>query len=90
MPTSKYVRDCGMYGEIKLFAGTASTRLASKIAQYLNLDLGGRDVTRFANGNLFVRLHKSVRGQDGLRIRRGDGTLLRSPEARTGRDVDHP
>lgn len=53
-----------MYGEIKLFAGTASPNLSREIAQYLGLPLSGRDVVEFANENLFVRLHSSVRGQD--------------------------
>ena len=53
-----------MYGEIKLFAGTACPELAGQIAKYLELPLSGRDVTLFPNDNLFIRLHKSVRGQD--------------------------
>ncbi len=57
-------RDCGMYGDIKLFAGSGSPELAGAIARYLELPLSGRDVVEFANENLFVRLHSSVRGQD--------------------------
>ena len=53
-----------IYGEIKLFAGTASPDLAEKIAQYLGLELCGRDIVLFPNDNLFVKLHCSVRGQD--------------------------
>jgi ribose-phosphate pyrophosphokinase len=53
-----------MYGEIKLFAGTACPELASQIARYLDLPLTSREVTLFPNDNLFVRLHQSVRGQD--------------------------
>jgi len=53
-----------MYGDIKLFAGTGCPELAGQIAKYLELPLSGRDVTLFPNDNLFVRLHKSVRGQD--------------------------
>lgn len=64
-------RDCGMYGEIKLFCGTASPKLAQDIADYLNLPLSGRDIIEFANGNLFVRLHESVRGQDVYVIQTG-------------------
>jgi ribose-phosphate pyrophosphokinase len=56
--------DSGMYGDIKLFAGTASPELALKISQYLGLPISGRDVVAFPNENLFIRLHKSVRGQD--------------------------
>lgn len=53
-----------MYGDIKLFAGTGSTDLAGKVAEYLGVELCGRDVITFPNDNLFIKLHKSVRGQD--------------------------
>ncbi len=52
------------YGDIKLFAGTASTSLSNKIAEYLDKKLCERDIILFANDNLFVKLHESVRGQD--------------------------
>ena len=64
MPSNKQPRDCGMYGEINLFAGTGCPDLAAQIAKYLQLPLGGREVTLFPNDNLFVKLHQSVRGQD--------------------------
>ena len=64
MPSNKQPRDCGMYGEINLFAGTGCPDLAVQIAKYLELPLGGREVTLFPNDNLFVKLHQSVRGQD--------------------------
>jgi ribose-phosphate pyrophosphokinase len=64
MPHQKSQRDCGTYGEIKLFAGTASPDLAAQIARYLEVPLSGREVTLFPNDNLFVKLHNSVRGQD--------------------------
>jgi ribose-phosphate pyrophosphokinase len=53
-----------MYGEVKLFAGTASPDLAQKIADYLETKLCGRDIILFPNDNLFTKLHGSVRGQD--------------------------
>lgn len=53
-----------MYGNIKLISGTASPQLAQKISRYLGEELGGRDIIEFPNGNLFVQLHASVRGQD--------------------------
>jgi len=53
-----------LYGNIKLFAGTASPQLSSEIADYLGQPLCGRDVLQYPNENLFVRLHNSVRGQD--------------------------
>src|SRR5512141_3160043 len=61
MPT---VREMGTYGDIKLFSGTGSPDLAAAIATYLSKPLSGRDIIKFPNENIFVRLHSSVRGQD--------------------------
>ena len=54
----------GMYGEIKLYAGTSTPDLAQSIADYLHTPLCGRDIINFPNDNIFVKLHSSVRGQD--------------------------
>lgn len=59
-----HLRHEKMYGDIKLYAGTASVDLAGKIAEYLGIKLSGRDVISFPNDNLFIKLHSSVRGQD--------------------------
>jgi ribose-phosphate pyrophosphokinase len=64
MSVNRASRECATYGDIKLFSGTASPVLAKKIAKYLNQPLSGVDVVQFSNENLFVKLHKSVRGQD--------------------------
>ncbi len=56
--------DRGMYGEIKIYAGTAIPDVAQGIADYLNIPCSGRDIIEFPNENLWVRLHNSVRGQD--------------------------
>ncbi len=53
-----------MYGDIKLYAGTACPDLAKGIASYLGTDLCERDIIQFPNDNLFVKLRTSVRGQD--------------------------
>ncbi len=58
------VHDQKVYGDIKLYAGTASLELAQKVAEYLGEMLCGRDIVEFPNENLFVKLHSSVRGQD--------------------------
>lgn len=63
MPTPNMHHDL-LYGNIKLFAGTASPELSNEIAEYLGMPLCGRDILEFPNENLFVRLHNSVRGQD--------------------------
>lgn len=62
--TSPHMRHELLYGNIKLFAGTASPELSQEIADYLGIPLCGRDIIEFPNENLFVRLHNSVRGQD--------------------------
>jgi ribose-phosphate pyrophosphokinase len=57
-------RESAGYGDIRLFSGTACPELAAEIAAYLGLPLCGRDIIRFPNENIFLRLHASVRGQD--------------------------
>ncbi|NPA26083.1 MAG: ribose-phosphate pyrophosphokinase [Chloroflexi bacterium] len=53
-----------MYGDIKLFAGSSTPELAARVAEYLGIPLEQVDLIEFPNENLFVRLHRSVRGQD--------------------------
>lgn len=53
-----------MYGELRLFSGRANPLLAEEISSYLGVPLGERDIVDFPNENIFVRLRKSVRGQD--------------------------
>lgn len=52
------------YGKIKLFAGSASQDLASKIACHLDMELEDHTLVQFPNENLFPKLGSSVRGQD--------------------------
>jgi ribose-phosphate pyrophosphokinase len=53
-----------MFGDIKLFAGTACPKMAASIAEHLGVPLCDRDIIEFPNDNLFIKLRKSVRGQD--------------------------
>jgi ribose-phosphate pyrophosphokinase len=53
-----------MYGDIKIFAGTASPELADEVACYLEVQLSDHTLTHFANDNLWIQLNESVRGQD--------------------------
>lgn len=48
--------------EIKIFAGTSSAKLASKIADKLGTKLGDRDIISFADGETFVKANCTVRG----------------------------
>jgi ribose-phosphate pyrophosphokinase len=53
-----------MYGELALISGTANRPLAEAIARELEIPLTGADVFKFANSNIFCRLHSSVRSKD--------------------------
>jgi len=53
-----------MYGSVRLYAGSSCPELANSIAEYLNTPLCDRDIVNFPNDNIFVKLHRSVRGQD--------------------------
>jgi ribose-phosphate pyrophosphokinase len=53
-----------MYGELALISGTANRPLAEAIARELETPLTGADVFKFANSNIFCRLHSSVRSKD--------------------------
>ncbi len=53
-----------MYGELAIFSGNANPELAREICAYLGVPLRGMDVLEFANENIFVKLHQSVRSQD--------------------------
>lgn len=61
-----------MYGDIKLYAGSGSPELAQRIADYVQIPLSSWDIITFANENIFVRLHSSVRGQDVYLIQSHD------------------
>lgn len=51
-----------MYGEMKLFAGSASLNLAAKVAKKLNLSLERMTRTKFSDGEIRVELNANVRG----------------------------
>lgn len=53
-----------MYGTLRLFSGRANPPLAQRISEYLKVALEEADIFDFPNENIFVRLKKSVRGQD--------------------------
>jgi len=50
--------------DIKIFAGSSGGPFARGICRALGIDLGQGDVRKFSDGNLFVRVGESVRGQD--------------------------
>jgi ribose-phosphate pyrophosphokinase len=70
VPGTKYYRkyqprmERNLYGEIKVFCGSASHNLGTEICDYLGLEPGEYKRTQFSNENIFVQLQESVRGQD--------------------------
>jgi ribose-phosphate pyrophosphokinase len=64
MPQLARRETSGLYGDIKLYAGTACPELAQKVASHLGVSLSGRDIIDFPNENLLVKLHDSARGAD--------------------------
>ena len=51
-----------MRDPIRIFAGNSNPVLAQSIADYLKTPLGARNITRFADGEIFVNIEESVRG----------------------------
>ena len=61
-----------MYGNIKLYAGSACPELAQRVADYIGMRLSRWDKITFPNENIFIRLNSSVRGQDVYLIQTHD------------------
>jgi ribose-phosphate pyrophosphokinase len=53
-------RTCGF----KLLSGTANRSLAEEIAQHLDVELCRATISRFADGEIFVRIDENIRGMD--------------------------
>jgi ribose-phosphate pyrophosphokinase len=50
--------------DIKLFSGSANQQLAQAIADYLGVELGGMKIANFSDGEIYVQIQESVRGDD--------------------------
>ena len=50
--------------DIKLFAGRSNPKLAQEIADYLGTTVGPMVVKNFADGEIYVQVKESVRGDD--------------------------
>jgi ribose-phosphate pyrophosphokinase len=61
-----------MYGNIKLYAGSANPELAQRVADYIGIRLSRWEIITFPNENIFIRLNSSVRGQDVYLIQTHD------------------
>jgi len=53
-----------MDDKVKVFAGTSNPELAKKIVKYMGINLGEIFVTRFSDGEIFVKILENVRGKD--------------------------
>ena len=58
------VLDVSQYGPMKLFSGTSNPLLGQEIADYLGIKLGVVNISRFANGEIYIRFEESIRGSD--------------------------
>jgi len=47
-----------------VFSGSANEELAAEVAKLLDIELGGVERSKFANGEIYVRYTESVRGAD--------------------------
>lgn len=49
---------------MKIFAGNANPELAGKIADYIGQPLGEAHISRFPDGEIFIKIGENVRGRD--------------------------
>jgi ribose-phosphate pyrophosphokinase len=52
------------FGELKVFAGSASRTLAHSICSHLGIEVARSETKIFSEGNVFVRVLENVRGRD--------------------------
>lgn len=58
----------GGYGDLKVFCGTANRPLGDEIAEFLAISPGRVTITRFADGETYVRFEENARGVDAFVI----------------------
>ena len=64
MPLEQLERTINPTHDIKLFAGRSNPKLAQEIADYLGTTIGPMVVKNFADGEIYVQVKESVRGDD--------------------------
>src|SRR4051795_7352501 len=52
------------YGELKVFGGSANSKLGQSICSHLGVELAQSETHVFSEGNVFVRVLENVRGRD--------------------------
>ena len=50
--------------EMVVFSGSSNPELAKKIVDYLKIPLGEIEISRFSEGEIFVRIKQDIRGRD--------------------------
>jgi len=53
-----------MVNALKILTGNSHPELARRIAEYIGQPLGGVDISRFPDGEIFVKIIDNIRGQD--------------------------
>lgn len=53
-----------MEGELLIFSGNANPALAKRICQYLGIELGEAEISRFLDGETRIEIGSNVRGRD--------------------------
>ena len=51
-------------GEMKIFTGSANPRLAREICDMVGTPIGQATLTRFPDGEIFVKINENIRGKD--------------------------
>ena len=64
MPYSQLERAVSPTHDIKLFAGRSNPALAQEIADYLGTNVGPMVIKNFADGEIYVQVKESIRGDD--------------------------
>jgi len=55
-----------MHNQMQVFTGTANRSLAERMCEHLNVRIGNASVTRFADGEIRVKIEDDVRGADAF------------------------
>ena len=50
--------------ELKIFSGGSNPELSQKICDYLDIPMGMSTISRFPDGETFIKLDEDVRGRD--------------------------
>ena len=64
MPTMEREKIINPTHDIKLFSGRSNPKLAQEIANYLGTTVGPMIIKNFADGEIYVQVQESVRGDD--------------------------